>query len=106
MAEQQDSAPAHADLEQGGAFAVNPKNLTTYGLEHAPARSSQLRVGRDVQHGLGEVSHPVWMSSERLAFIWPCIFGFLAVADMHPSIRILKLSGTGKNAVAGAIQAF
>ncbi len=99
MAEQQDSAPSHADLEHGGAFAVDPKNLTTYGLEHAPARSGQLRVGRDVQHGLGEVSHPVWMPSERLAFIWSCIFGSSAVADMHPSLRILKLSGTGKNAV-------
>ena len=81
MAEQQDSAPSHADLEQGGAFAVDPKNLTTYGLEHPPARSGQLTVGRDVQHSPGEVSHPLWMSSERLASIWLCIFDFSAVAD-------------------------
>ena len=102
MAEQQDSAPSHADLEQGGAFAVDPKNLTTYGLQHPPARCRQLRVGRDVQHGLGEVSHAIWMSSKELAFICPCIFGFSAVADMHPSVRNLKLSGTGEMQSAGA----
>ena len=79
MAEQQDSAPSHADLEQGGTFAVDPKNLKTYGLEHPPARSGQLRVRRDVQHGLGEVSHSVWMSSASLAFIWFCISGPFAV---------------------------
>jgi hypothetical protein len=63
---------------------------------HPPARSGQLRIGRDVQHGLGAVSHPVQMSSERLAFIWLCIFCFSTVPDMHPSLRILKLIAIGK----------
>jgi hypothetical protein len=34
-----------------------------------------------VEHSPSEVSHPIWMSSERLASTWPCIFGFSAVAD-------------------------
>src|SRR5947209_17430723 len=63
-------------ISKSRTFAVDPKNLTTHGLEHPTARSGQLRVARDVQHGLAEVSHLVWMSSERLAFVWPWIFGF------------------------------
>jgi hypothetical protein len=86
-------------ISKGGLFGRRPKNLPTYGLEHPPAQFAQLRVGRDVQHGLVKVSHPVWMSSERLAFIRPLHLAFSAAMNMHPSLRILKLSGTGKNAV-------
>lgn len=39
------------------------------------------------------------VSSERLAFTWPLHFGFSAATNMHPSLRILKLSGNGKSAV-------
>jgi hypothetical protein len=61
MAEQQDSAAAQADLEQGGAFALDPHNVVTNSFDHSSARSRQLRFGTDMQDSCG-ASHEALMS--------------------------------------------
>lgn len=62
MAEQQDSAAAEADLEQSGAFALDPHNVVTSGFDNPPARSGQLRFGTDMQDGSGAAFHEAMMS--------------------------------------------
>jgi hypothetical protein len=69
MAEQQDSAAAHADLEQSGGFALDPDDIITNGGDGPPARSSELPVGANMQDGAVAFFHEALMSSERRAFI-------------------------------------
>ena len=91
MAEQQDAATAHADLEQSGAFALDPDDIVTKGGNYPPARSGQLAVGTDMQDGAGAVCHEALMSSRTLALI-----AFSASSAQAGCIlpgRILKLSG-------------
>lgn len=93
MAEQQDAATAHADLEQSGAFALDPDDIVTNGCHYPPPRSGQLPVGTDMQNGAWAPLHEALMSSGREVFVGPCIFGFLSAGRMHPSCAIVKLSG-------------
>jgi hypothetical protein len=76
MAEQQDTAAAHADLEESGAFVLDPDDIVTYSPHDPPARSGQLAVGTDMQNGAGALCHACLMSSGTLAFIGTCAFGF------------------------------
>src|SRR5690348_7795720 len=62
MAEQQDAAAAHADLEESGAFALDPDDIVTNGGNHPPARSGDLAVWTDMQDGSGLVCHKALMS--------------------------------------------
>ena len=57
MAEQKDSAAAHADLEQSGTFTLNPDNIVTRGGGDPPARSGQTPIGTDMQDGSGARLH-------------------------------------------------
>ena len=57
MAEQQDSATAHADLEQSGTSALDPDDIVTHCRGHSPARSGQLRIETDMQEGSGALFH-------------------------------------------------
>jgi hypothetical protein len=41
MAKQQDSAPPHADFEEGGAFGINPTNLAACSLQDPSARAGK-----------------------------------------------------------------
>jgi hypothetical protein len=77
MAEQEDSAATEADLEQSGAFALDPHNLVTNGFDNPPARLGQLWFGTDMQDGSGAAFHEsydvikkeglvVWSASVRL----------------------------------------
>jgi hypothetical protein len=63
VAEQQDSAPSEADLEESCAFALDPNDIVTKGRDDPPTRSGQLAVRTDVQHGFGAVLHAALMAS-------------------------------------------
>jgi hypothetical protein len=69
MAEQQDAAPAHADLEQSAAFVLHPDDSVTNSCNHSPALSGQRAVGTDVEEGASALFHEDLMSYERRALI-------------------------------------
>src|SRR5690242_11958573 len=69
MAEQQDAAAAHADLEESGAFALYPDDIVTNGRNHPPSRPGQPRVGTDMQDGAAAGFHEALMSQDTLALI-------------------------------------
>lgn len=86
MAEQQDAAAAHADLEESGAFALDPDDIVTDGRNHPPSRPGQRPVGTDMQDGAGAAFHEALMSHDTLALI-----GFSAYRMGGPCI-LLALS--------------
>jgi hypothetical protein len=68
MAEQQDSAPAHADLEQSRCFVLDIHNVAAYGGKHPPPGSRQFGIGRHLQDDSTAVFHAPLMCSRAMAF--------------------------------------
>ena len=71
VAEQQDSAPAEADLQEGCAFALYPNDIVAKRRNDAPARSGQLVVGTNVQDGSGMIH------AALDGVLSACVFGHL-----------------------------
>lgn len=84
MAEQQDAAASHADLEESRAFALDPDDIVAKGGDDPPARSGQLPVGTDMQDGAGAPFHGGLMSSETRVFV-----GIFILASWAPAGCIL-----------------
>lgn len=80
MAEQQDAAAAHADLEESGTFALDPDDIVTNRRDDPPARAGQFPVGTDMQDGSGAAFHATLMTSDTRSVVGSCIFGFSAQA--------------------------
>jgi len=69
MAEQEDSAATEADLEQSGAFALDPHNLVTNGFDNPPARLGQLWFGTDMRTVLVRPSTKAMMSFKNKGWL-------------------------------------
>jgi hypothetical protein len=85
MAEQQDSAPAEADLQEGGAFALYPNDIVAKRRNDAPARSGQLVVGTNVQDGSGMIH------AALDGVLSACVFGHLPFSAPRTGGRCILL---------------
>ena len=63
MAEQQDTAAAHADLEESGAFVLDPDDIVTYSPHDPPARFPLLTRSVLEDNASSAVSIALWANT-------------------------------------------